>query len=237
MKERKPRGTRPSRRMEAVKAHFEGEAGGFDGIIAKTIPRYGEMQGALVSAMPSPPEAEIDVTDLGCGTGSLAWAVREAFPNARITCVDISEKMLAASRRRLGDRNTSYVLMDFSDYHFGSMQDAVVSSLALHHLEAADRLPFFDRIFRSLKKGGVFLNADIMLTGGAQWQRLCLRKWKAFLEQSLTRGEVKDLIARYRAEDRPVPLPEDLERLRRSGFRKPDVLWKNYGFAVYGAMK
>jgi tRNA (cmo5U34)-methyltransferase len=227
----------PNKRMEAVKAHFEGEAGDFEDIIAKTIPHYGEMQGALVSAMPFPTEAKIDVIDLGSGTGSLSWAIRKAFPNARITCLDISEKMLAASRSRLGDNNARYLLMDFSKYPFDAIQDAVVSSLALHHLEVTDRQQFFANIFRSLRGGGVFLNADIMLTGSVRWQQLCLRKWVSFLEQSLSRREVKELMARYRTEDRPVSLPEDLERLRRSGFRKPDVLWKNYGFAVYGAMK
>lgn len=42
-----------------------------------------------------------DVLDVGCGTGNLLVAVREAYPNATLTGVDPSEALLATARARV----------------------------------------------------------------------------------------------------------------------------------------
>lgn len=228
---------RPGKRMDVVKAHFEGEASDFDDIVVKTIPDYGEMLDALISAVPFPPQAGIDVIDLGSGTGNLSLAIKRKFFNAKIACLDISEKMLEACRNKLGESRTTYQLKDFSAYGFNIKCDLVVSSLALHHLEVKRRQEFFAKVFGALRDGGAFLNADIVLAGSTLWQKQCLKEWKSHLSLSLTAGEIEQLMEKYRNEDRPVTLSGDLERLKSSGFKKVDVLWKRCNFAVYGAVK
>lgn len=225
------------KRMDVVKAHFEGEASDFDDIIAKKIPHYGEMIDVLISAVPFPSRAEIDVIDLGSGTGNLSWMMRKKFPNARITCLDLSEKMLETSRNKLGENKTTYVLKDFSGYEFDAKYDVVISSLALHHLEVKDRQQFFAKIYEALRNGGAFLNADIVLASNTPWQKLYLKEWKTFLSGSFSADEIREVNERYRNEDRPVVLLEDIKRLKESNFRKSDILWKYYNFAVYGAVK
>jgi len=195
------------------------------------------MLAVLISAVPFPSKAEIDVIDLGSGTGNLSWMMREKFPNARITCLDLSEKMLETSRNKLGENKTTYVLKDFSRYEFDAKYDVVISSLALHHLKVKDRQQFFAKIYAALRNGGAFLNADIVLASNTPWQKLYLKKWKTFLNRSFSAGEIREVNKRYRNEDRPVVLLEDLKRLKESNFRKSDILWKYYNFAVYGTMK
>ncbi len=225
------------KRMNAVRAHFNGEASGFDAAVTKTIPHYREMLEALVSAVPFPRTQGIDVIDLGSGTGNLSLMIRKRFPNANITCLDISERMLEICRSKLGEGKASYVLKDLSEYSFDAKYDAVVSSLALHHLEVGGRQQLFAKVYGALRDGGAFLNADIFLASSAPWQELYLRKWRDFLSRSLSAGEISEINERYRREDRPVVLLEDLRRLGESGFKNPDILWKYYNFAVYGATK
>ena len=42
--------------------------------------------------------------DLGCGTGALAEAMLEEIASTRLTCVDLSPKMLESAKRRLAGR-------------------------------------------------------------------------------------------------------------------------------------
>ncbi|MGK7952377.1 MAG: methyltransferase [Xenococcaceae cyanobacterium] len=75
--------------MEKVKQHFEAEAQEFDEIIRRLIPYYEQMLDAFVAALPFSKSQSIRVVDLGCGTGTIARGIKDIYPQAQITCVDI----------------------------------------------------------------------------------------------------------------------------------------------------
>lgn len=143
-------------RVESIKQHFEGEAEEFDRIIVALIPDYSRMVEALIAALPFDSCASIKVIDLGCGTGTVALSVLRAFPNAHITCLDLAENMLAMARIKLANhQHVRYAAGNFTD--FCGEYDAVVSSLALHHLAADDdKRRFYQRVYDSLRPCGVF---------------------------------------------------------------------------------
>ena len=75
--------------------------------------------------------------DLGCGTGNISKAVKESFPNAEISCVDLAEGMIKMAQYKLSDYSgIQYYTGDFREFEFGNEYDVVVSSLALHHLSS-----------------------------------------------------------------------------------------------------
>jgi tRNA (cmo5U34)-methyltransferase len=224
--------------MDRVKQHFEEEAQDFDRIILQLIPGYARMVEALVAALPFENSAAIRVIDLGCGTGTVAKAVLEAFPNAHLTCLDLAESMIAMARGKLaGFPNARFVAGDFST--FDGEYDAVVSSLALHHLATdEDKKRFYCRIFARLCPGGVFYNADIVLGSSAGLQSIYMRQWRAFMRHSLPDAEIdRKWIPKYEAEDHPARLVDHLDWLKQAGFSDVDVLWKRYNFAVHGGTK
>jgi tRNA (cmo5U34)-methyltransferase len=224
--------------MDRIKQHFEEEAQDFDRIILQLIPGYARMVEALVAALPFESSAPIHIIDLGCGTGTVAKAVLEAFPNAHVTCLDLAENMIAMARAKLARLpNVSYVVGDFAS--FDGAYDAVVSSLALHHLVTdEDKMRFYRRIFACLLPGGAFYNGDVVLGSGAHLQAVYMRQWRAFMRRSISDEEIeRKWIPKYESEDRPARLPDHLEWLRRAGFSDVDVLWKRYNFAVYGGIK
>ena len=49
------------------------------------------------------------ILDVGAGTGLLSSMVLQKFPVARLTLIDISEKMLEVARERLKDAAASYI--------------------------------------------------------------------------------------------------------------------------------
>ena len=125
--------------MEKVKKHFEEEAQEFDAIIRRLIPYYEQMLDELVFALPFKQSQPIRAIDLGCGTGTIARRIKDIYPQAQITCVDIAEKMLNIAQTKLGNGgDVRYQLANFEDYEFDSSYDVAVSSLALHHLVSED---------------------------------------------------------------------------------------------------
>jgi len=224
--------------MDEIKQHFEQEARDFDRIILTLIPGYPQMVEALVAAMPFEKNAPVKVIDLGCGTGMVSQAVLDAFPNAHVTCLDLAENMIAMAQAKLAHYSRAYFIVgDFTA--FDGEYDAVISSLALHHLATdEDKKHFYQRIYARLRPGGVFYNADVVLASSDLLQAMYMRQWRAFMRRSISEEEIEGKwIPKYQAEDRPAKLLDQLAWLKGIGFADVDVLWKRYNFAVYGGAK
>jgi tRNA (cmo5U34)-methyltransferase len=224
--------------MEQVRQHFEEEAQEFDRIIVALIPDYAQMAKALVAALPFDSEALIKVLDLGCGTGTVALSILRAFPNAHLTCLDLAENMIAMARAKLrAYPDVRYVLGDFKD--FSGDYDAVVSSLALHHIQTDDaKQSFYRRIYDALRPGGAFYNGDVVLASSDFLQDIYMEQWRAFMSRSVPETEIETKwIPKYYAEDHPAKLTDQLVWLTDIGFVGVDVIWKRYNFAVYGGVK
>lgn len=227
--------------MEHVRAHFDEEAPYFDSEILKFVPHYHEMILTLVESLPFEQNEPINVADLGSGTGAISLLIKERYPNARITCVDLADNMIAEAKKKLapyGD-DIRFHKSDFYDYKFDEDYNAIVSSLALHHLyNDSDKKWFFQKIYTSLHFGGIVINADVVLGSGPITQKFYMNKWKQHLSKSFSQEQIDgEVMQHYYAEDNPAPLAEQLIWLKEIGFREVDVYWKYYGFAVYGGVK
>lgn len=225
--------------MKSVKDHFEEEAEVFDGLIRTLIPSYEDMVNSMVLALPFHEKEKINVLDLGCGTGNISLKVKERFPNARITCVDMAENMIEIAKSKLASYNDiEFKIADFRDLDFQDDFDAVISSLALHHLQHQEKKLFYHTINRFLKKGGVFYNTDNILGSSPHLNQLYMDKWVNFMLKSHTQEEIDTVwLPKHREEDFPAPLMDHIHWLEDAGFKEVDVVWKSYMFGVYGGRK
>ncbi|MFH1428761.1 MAG: methyltransferase domain-containing protein [Candidatus Margulisiibacteriota bacterium] len=226
--------------MDIVKEHFEEEANEFDQIIVKLAPGYPEMVQALVSAIPHDPEAPIKVLDLGCGTGTIAKTVKERFPNAHITCLDLAENMIEIAKAKLSAyENTRYIVSDFANCNFNEQYNVIISSLALHHLKTDDeKIAMYSKIYNSLAPGGAFYNADIILGASDFLQALYLDKWKQSMRLSVSQEDIDNIwIPKYYTEDHPSKIYDHLKWMEAAGFSNIDVIIKHYIGAVYGGIR
>ncbi|HTU26486.1 MAG TPA: methyltransferase domain-containing protein [Pirellulales bacterium] len=80
------------------------------------------------------------VVDLGCGTGRLAKALAERWPEARVIGVDNSPEMLAEARRQKIAGRLEFFKADFAEWSWGEPVDLVVSNAALHWAGQHERL-------------------------------------------------------------------------------------------------
>ena len=96
--------------------------------------------------------------DLGCGTGALAELVLGEIPGACLGCVDLSPRMVEATRGRLGGR-AEVLLCDAErlPFHDGSF-DAAWCNDSFHHYPDPERAAF--QAWRVLAPGGTLVVGD-----------------------------------------------------------------------------
>ena len=102
------------------------------------------------------------VVDLGTGTGNLAQRVG---PHARLFCVDVSTDMLEVARGKL-PAGTEYVVADVLEFATRAPAcDVVISTYAIHHLVAEEKVAMLGALFGRLRAGGRIAIGDLMVPG------------------------------------------------------------------------
>jgi SAM-dependent methyltransferase len=105
--------------------------------------------------------------DLGCGPCTQLAQIAELNPDISFTGVDLSSTMLDSARSYLGERKVSNVALVQDDISRletipERSADAVVSTVALHHLPTLEALrSCFKQVRRILKPGGAIYIADL----------------------------------------------------------------------------
>lgn len=205
----------------------------YDAVIRRYIPQYEQMIATAVGLVHG------DVLDLGTGTGALAAAILEAQPAARVKLVDIDPAMLEVARARVarfGDR-AELVHASFDDTL--PPCDAVVASLALHHVPELDRKrALFTRIHAALRPGGIFVIADATVHERGLERDVSFRTWSAWMaSHGIAQSEADQLFAKWAGEDRYYPLATELRLLAEAGFAQPECFWKYGPMSVYGGYR
>ena len=119
-------------------------------------PRYDEMLCALVGSAALKEGEALRALDIGCGTGAASSLLLKAHPKIELTCLDMTESMLDLARRRLADQDARFVLADVHDFEPDGPYDAVISSLALHHVVTdADKRTLYRKIFSALAQAAL----------------------------------------------------------------------------------
>jgi tRNA (cmo5U34)-methyltransferase len=172
------------------------------------------------------------VLDLGAGTGLMSRAVHERYPDAELVLLDGSPEMLGHVHERLPGRLVTTVVGDLRDQLPEGPFDAVVSALAIHHVEHADKRALFARVHEVLRPGGVFVNAE-HVAGATQWLEQSYRRlWR---QACTAAGAAEDEIAHAEqrmAMDRSADAATQLEWMARAGLRDCACFFKHLHFAV-----
>ncbi len=98
-----------------------------------------------------PLSGEETVIDAGCGSGRVTEALLERLPQGRVIGVDGSASMVAAARRRLGDR-AELRQADLLELEVDEPVDAILSTATFHWIADHERL--FAGLRRCLRPGG-----------------------------------------------------------------------------------
>jgi tRNA (cmo5U34)-methyltransferase len=212
-----------------------------------------ERQASLVASLVPRLAGAPAVIDLCCGEGRLAETVLAAQPEAVVYGLDGSPAMRAAAAARLvpfGERfTTAPCELRALDLPATPRLRAVVSSLALHHVEHADKPALYRRLHDALAPGGALLIADLIDPASPAARSAAADGWDAAVRAADAAADSGGAVWRqFEAErwnwfrhpdevDHPAPLTDELDWLRAAGLSGVDVFWLDCGHAVYGGWR
>lgn len=155
------------------------------------------------------------VLDLGTGDGRVLALLLGQDEQRMGVGVDVSELMLqAAGERFAGDERVHLMHHDLAAAlpDLGIF-DAVVSSLAIHHLEHARKRELYGEAFAALAPGGVFANFEHVASPS-------VRLHHAFF------AAIEEPLEHEDPSDRLLDVETQLRWLREIGFEDVDCHWK-----------
>jgi tRNA (cmo5U34)-methyltransferase len=163
------------------------------------------------------------ILDLGCGDGRLASLVLEAYPESSALCIDMTTTMLSAASERFGADGRVTLLQHNLDEPLlcDGPFDAVVSSLAIHHVSDERKHTLYGEIAALLAPGGVFCNLDLV----ASPTRALHEKWR---EEMNAFDDPSDVLC---------DLQSQLQWLSAVGLGDVDCIWKWRSLALMRGQK
>lgn len=214
---------------EKMSDFFDERSHGYDEHMQQTIASYRAFYEAIAQPIPCTEEV-LHILDIGCGTGLEFGPILQRAPNARITGVDLSERMLEQLRskyvRCLGQITLihgSYLEVPFNEAEY----DYIVSVMTLHHLLPTRKRQLYGRIRQALKAKGQYIEGDYVVSKDKQEQMLAEYREKVGFMGGPREGN-------YHVD---IPLTMEMQRdlLLKAGFAKVEVLWHEGEAAVYAA--
>ncbi len=190
---------------------------------ADTYPRRAEGESVLLEHVPRDARR---ILDLGTGDGRLLALLQIDRHDMHGVGLDLSELMLeAAGKRFADDERIELVAHDLAEPlpALGGF-DAVVSSMAIHHLEHERKRSLYGEILDLLEPGGVFANFEHV---ASPTHRLHLAFFAAIGEP----------LADEDPSDRLLDVETQLGWLRALGFDDVDCYWKWLEMALLVGVK
>jgi tRNA (cmo5U34)-methyltransferase len=205
-----------------------------------------ETQLQLISQLIPPRDNDFEVIELACGEGLLSEAILQRHPTSIIHGYDGSPAMLKKAQARLADFGSRFFGHEFDlfDYHWRKVThfvQAVVSSLAIHHLDGQQKQTLFQDIFHMLNHGGVFIVADLVQPASGLAAAVAAQAWdEAVKARSQAMDDNLDAYEEFERTrwniftypdpmDKPSGVFEQLQWLAEAGFTAVDVYWLQAG--------
>ena len=223
--------------MKEVKEQFSNVSKKYDSQREYLIPCFKDFYTACLPLVKSLTHAKT-VLDIGAGTGLFTQFIYDIKPNLQFTLTDLSGEMLNVAHERFdGEPNFEYLELDFSKDPLPGKYDIIISGLAIHHLEDADKAKLYKNIFQALNDGGLFINADQVAGKNVLFDSLYKYYWRETVSHSGLDHEALVQAFERTKLDKLAPLATQLKMLEKAGFNEVDCIYKNMNFAVFGGFK
>jgi tRNA (cmo5U34)-methyltransferase len=191
-----------------------------------------DLAARTIGDLPSPA-----VLDIGAGTGLMSEFVMQRVGKAALYLLDESVEMTAKALTRLEKFKPNLFIQSMTEPLPEMKFNAVVSSVAIHHLAHEEKRELYRRIFHALAPGGVFVNAEQVL-GETDWEENLYDEMHIGGARALGSDEEEICAARERmGYDKSATLTEQVMWLKEIGFAQAGTYFQWGRFAVFAGWK
>lgn len=85
----------------------------------------------LIKRIDHPPKT---ILEIGCGTGYLTKLLHDAYPQAKLTAVDIAPGMIEKAKQRLNDAPITWLCADIEEAELHETYDLIISNATFQWL-------------------------------------------------------------------------------------------------------
>ena len=215
-----------------------------------------ERQIDIIADLIPPPAKRALLVELCPGEGLLSRALLERFADCHVLALDGSAEMRARTRETCRDHAerlaTAAFELEQGDWRrFAEPPHAIVSSLAIHHLDGQQKRTLFADLAAALSPGGVIVVADIVRPPSVSGLAIAARQWdEAVRARALAIDGDLAAFAEFNRLgwnyfrnpdgepiDKPSSLAEQLSWLAEAGFAAVDCAWLFAGHAIFSGRK
>jgi len=201
----------------------------------------------MAELLPFGTEESFTFVDLGAGTGAAARTILDRYSAGHAILADYSPQMMAQGKTELGPYEGRYDYVEFDlsqpgDWPAGlpATVDAVISSLAVHHLKDERKQSLFAEIRAHLAPGGWYLNYDPVRPPDPVVEEAWLRAGDRRDPSAEHKRHHMTSEEKFRYENHVrymIPLDPQVGFLRAAGFEGVDVFWKDLDYVIYGGRR
>ena len=163
-------GAAASSRMERMASQY---ASGNAEVYEQLMGRWSRRLAVLFLDFAPPPRIAEDILDVGCGTGSLTFALASAAPNANVLGIDASSAFVAHARKGAADPRIAFEVADATALPYPDRTFSAAFSLLVLNF-----IPEFEKAAREMvrvtKPGGVVAASVWDFAGGLTQLRVFL---------------------------------------------------------------
>ncbi len=215
----------------------------FDDMLSRSIPFYDEVHRMIVDFVEAFYQPQSALIDLGCSTGATLAKIADdsQVDIHRFVGVDDSEPMLDRARQRFSDHPlASRIVWQNTDLRQVELEDpsVVIMNYTLQFVRPMYRQSVVNRIYQSLRPGGILIVSEKVLEQSTAISRLFIEMYWTFkrrqgysdLEISRKREQLENVLVPYKVD-------EQLELLAQAGFGEAEIFFKWHNFASFIAIK
>ena len=226
-----------------IKKQFEFDeevAAVFDDMLERSVPFYKESQKITEFFTHKNLSENGRVYDLGCSTASLLLNIHRGLSlDAELIGLDNSEAMLEQAKRKCEAYNAKIDVInaDILEYAYKEA-DVFISNYTLQFIRPLVREELLKKIFASLKKEGVFIFSEKVISHHSKLNKDLIECYYDFKkEQGYSEYEIMQ--KREALENVLVPYSEEenITMAKNAGFSHCEVLFRWSNFATFIAIK
>lgn len=235
-----------SKKEEAEKFEFSKKvAQVFDDMISRSVPYYEANQKMTAEMALEFYQPESMIYDLGCSTGKSAWLLSETFLSQgfKYLGLDTSPWMLEKARALAAYKNfPAHHQIEFAEGNVENFSyentGVIIANYTFQFIAPNNRLDLLKKLYSALLPGGIILLSekvaedDQVITEHFTNMHHRMKKRHGYSDQEIIRK--RDALENVLI---PNKTEENLDLLKKAGFKAAAIYHKWYNFASYLAIK